>query len=115
MQSFAAGMAYEEKLKGTNIQLAPMVSTFYALVLRSVDFRLLIRSILTDIARVPFGGRNFESFGEDPLLASRMVAANVKGIQSQGIMATVKHFVDNNQVPNKKNIKATNEKERTSS
>jgi len=75
MASFAAAMAYEEKMKGTNIQLAPMVN----------------------IARVPFGGRNFESMGEDPVLASRMVAANVQGIQSQGIMATVKHYVDNNQ------------------
>ncbi len=43
------------------------------------------------------GGRNFEYMGEDPLLASRMSAPYVKGLQSLGTIATLKHFVGNEQ------------------
>lgn len=45
-----------------------------------------------DIARNPLWGRNSTSFGEDPLLASRLGAAQVEGIQAQGVLATAKHF-----------------------
>lgn len=45
-----------------------------------------------NIARVPLGGRNFETFGEDPLLSGELGVAEVKGIQSEGVMALVKHF-----------------------
>ena len=50
-----------------------------------------------NIARAPMGGRNFEYFGEDPFLASRMAVAYIRGVQSQGVGATVKHFMLNNQ------------------
>jgi len=50
-----------------------------------------------NIARVPQCGRNFEYFGEDPYLASRMVVPEIKGIQGTGIIAEVKHFAVNNQ------------------
>ena len=42
------------------------------------------------------GGRNFETLGEDPYLAARMVEAEVGGIQGAGLIATVKHYVANN-------------------
>ncbi len=41
-------------------------------------------------------GRNFEYFGEDPFLVSRMIEAYVKGLQSTGTVATLKHFAANN-------------------
>ncbi len=49
-----------------------------------------------NIQRVPQGGRNFEYFGEDPYLASRIAVGYVRGIQSQGVAATAKHFAANN-------------------
>ena len=50
-----------------------------------------------NIARVPQGGRVFESFGEDPFLAGRTAVAAIEGVQSTGIMANVKHYLANNQ------------------
>lgn len=48
-----------------------------------------------NIQRGPLGGRGFESFSEDPMLSGLCTAAIVKGIESKGISATVKHFVGN--------------------
>ena len=50
-----------------------------------------------NIQRVPHGGRNFESFGEDPFLAAQIATEYIKGVQSTGVIATVKHFAVNNQ------------------
>ena len=50
-----------------------------------------------NISRSPLCGRNFEYFGEDPFLASRTAVAYIKGMQSQGVSATIKHFMGNNQ------------------
>src|SRR4029077_10055678 len=49
-----------------------------------------------NIYRAPMNGRNFEYFGEDPFLASRMAVSVVKGIQAQHVIATAKHFAANN-------------------
>jgi len=49
-----------------------------------------------NIYRVSQCGRNFEYFGEDPFLASRMIENYVVGVQSTGTIATLKHFVSNN-------------------
>jgi beta-glucosidase len=49
-----------------------------------------------NIYRAPMNGRNFEYFGEDPFLASRIVVGYITGMQSQSVSATVKHYAVNN-------------------
>ncbi|MFA5339774.1 MAG: glycoside hydrolase family 3 C-terminal domain-containing protein [Candidatus Omnitrophota bacterium] len=71
----STALAEEVKGKDRNMSLAPCVN----------------------IHRVPMGGRNFESFGEDPYLSSRLAVAYVKGLQDNKVLATVKHYACNNQ------------------
>src|SRR4051794_788359 len=66
-------LAGEVKTKGAQVVLAPTVN----------------------LHRNPLGGRNFESFSEDPLLAGRIGAALVSAFQANGIAATLKHFTGN--------------------
>ena len=49
-----------------------------------------------NIYRSPHNGRNFEYFGEDPFLGSRIAVGYIKGEQSQGISSTIKHYMGNN-------------------
>ncbi|KAI8362616.1 glycoside hydrolase superfamily [Blakeslea trispora] len=53
--------------------------------------------------RSPEGGRGWESFGEDPYLQGVMAAETIKGIQEEGVIATVKHYILNDQELNRKN------------
>ena len=69
-----ASIARDARARGVDILLAPGVN----------------------IARAPMCGRNFEYFGEDPFLAARTAVAYIDGVQSQGVSATVKHFLGNN-------------------
>jgi beta-glucosidase len=56
-----------------------------------------------NIARSPIGGRNFEYLSEDPFLNSAIVVPFIQGVQSQGVIATVKHYALNNQEFNRHN------------
>jgi beta-glucosidase len=49
-----------------------------------------------NIYRAPMNGRNFEYFGEDPFLASAMAVGYIRGVQQEGVSATVKHYLGNN-------------------
>ncbi len=75
IQKLGTALGQEAKARGRHMLLGPCVN----------------------IHRQPFGGRNFESFGEDPYLAARMAASYVKGVQSERVVATTKHFACNNQ------------------
>lgn len=69
------GLGQDSRARGVHILLGPGVNIF----------------------RSPLNGRNFEYMGEDPYLAARISVAYIKGIQSQGVMACIKHFALNNQ------------------
>jgi beta-glucosidase len=59
-----------------------------------------------NIARSPIAGRNFEYLSEDPYLNSALVVPFIEGVQSQGVIATVKHYALNDQEFNRHNASA---------
>ncbi len=63
---------------------------------RSRGFNVVLDGAV-NLAREPRGGRTFEYAGEDPLLAGTVAGAEIAGIQSQGVLSTVKHFALNDQ------------------
>lgn len=73
-RSIGTGIALDAKARGAAIMLGPGVNIY--------------RSALC--------GRIFEYGGEDPFLAGEMAAAYIQGMQSQGVIATIKHFACNN-------------------
>jgi beta-glucosidase len=77
-----ASLGEESFAKGVNVLLGPDVN----------------------IARVPLNGRTSEAFGEDPYLAGQTGAAFIQGVQSEHVIATVKHYDANNQETNRGTI-----------
>ncbi|MFB7863213.1 glycoside hydrolase family 3 C-terminal domain-containing protein [Streptomyces sp. NPDC056069] len=57
----------------------------------------VLLSPMVNLIRTPYAGRNFETFSEDPLLSADLVAEEIRGIQAEGLIATVKHLALNNQ------------------
>lgn len=74
MRGFALGK--EARLKGVNIILGPSMGP---------------------LGMMPAGGRNWEAFGSDPVLQGVAAAETIRGIQRNGVMATAKHFIGNEQ------------------
>jgi len=86
-----------------DVDLAKQVGTMMGKDSRARGIHFLLGPGM-NIYRAPMCGRNFEYFGEDPFLASRMAVANIIGIQSQGVIATAKHYMGNNQEWNRHHI-----------
>jgi beta-glucosidase len=78
-RSFGAHLSTEAWQKGINVQLAPGI----------------------EIDRVPLNGRNWEYMSEDPYLTGQTAAAEVRGLQSQHVIATLKHYILNSQETNR--------------
>jgi beta-glucosidase len=78
-----------------NPQLATRVGTEIGRDARAKGVHFLLGPGV-NIYRAPMNGRNFEYFGEDPFLASRIAVGYINGVQSQNVSATVKHFMGNN-------------------
>jgi beta-glucosidase len=83
-REFGASLGNDARARGVGIMLGPAVN----------------------ITRVPQNGRNFEYLSEDPYLAGSVAAQIVLGIQSRGVVATVKHFAANNQETDRGTIDA---------
>jgi beta-glucosidase len=90
--TYAAGIALAASW---DVDLAERVGTMLGRDARARGVHFLLAPAV-NIYRAPLCGRNFEYFGEDPWLASRVAVAYIKGVQSQGVSATIKHFLGNN-------------------
>jgi beta-glucosidase len=84
LRRYGAVLGAEHAGKGNDVALAPTMN----------------------ILRVPGWGRAFETFSEDPELAGEIGAAEIRGIQSQGVIADAKHFAANNQETDRQTVNA---------
>jgi len=82
VKRYGEAIGTEARSKGVHIMLAPGVNIY----------------------RAPMCGRNFEYYGEDPYLASRMAVAYINGVQGKGVVATIKHYAANNQEYDRYNV-----------
>ena len=78
-QQFGEALGQEAFTKGVNVLLAPGM----------------------DVTRTPLNGRTFEYAGEDPYLAGKSAAATIRGVQSEHVVATAKHYALNSQEVNR--------------
>ncbi|KAL4905253.1 putative beta-glucosidase E [Aspergillus multicolor] len=76
MRQRGAAIGLESRMKGVNVILGPSMGP---------------------LGMMPAGGRNWEGFGSDPVLQAVAAAETIRGIQSNGVMATAKHYIMNEQ------------------
>ncbi len=81
-QRVGASLGLDARARGVNFLLGPGVNIY----------------------RAPMNGRNFEYFGEDPYLTSRIAVNYIEGVQSEDVIATVKHFAANNSEYDRHNV-----------
>jgi beta-glucosidase len=91
--SFPAGIAMAATW---NVELLEKQARAVAQQTRALG-RDMILAPTVNINRTPLWGRNFEGYGEDPWLTSRMGVAYIKGVQAEKVIPSVKHFAANNQ------------------
>ncbi|KAL1836471.1 hypothetical protein VTJ49DRAFT_5085 [Mycothermus thermophilus] len=80
-----------------NRQLMYARGKAHAIEAREKGINVLLGPSVGPLGRAPAGGRNWEGFGADPYLQGVAGAETIRGIQSEGVMATIKHFVGNEQ------------------
>lgn len=84
-----------------NLDLVEAIGRAGALETKENNMSIWLTPAL-NIHRSPLCGRNFEYYSEDPFVSGKMAAAMIRGIQSQNIAATAKHFACNNKETNRK-------------
>ncbi|KUL85045.1 hypothetical protein ZTR_07775 [Talaromyces verruculosus] len=84
-----------------NRDLANDRGTFMGKEFRKKGVNMILGPVVGPLGRVALGGRNWEGFSADPYLSGILVSESVKGLQSQNVATSLKHFIGNEQETNR--------------